>query len=215
MKNSKDIRYGFSNSQLSAVNKLKIQIFVLRTFLISSFHFSRIQRISNQMKISKAEKQVNNKLLMKKFEKCTAEMQDLSNYFLAYNKLITSVMENCNKHIEDDANTWKETLDELYGMYGCLEDEFCFLTLYDKAAPTINKRREHHTDFSGTNYEYLMFEESSKKQFYSITSNDVEIAMMKAENTQKELFEIRQSANKNNEGKAYCCCIIKINILRF
>ena len=49
--------------------------------------------------------------------------------------------ENCNQHIEDDENTRKETLDELYGLYGCLEDEFCYLTLYDKAAPTVNKRR--------------------------------------------------------------------------
>ena len=75
------------------------------------------------MKISKAEKKSNNNSLKERFEKCTENMQDLSNYFLAYNKLMSSVMENCNKHIEDDENTWKETLDELYGMYGCLEDE--------------------------------------------------------------------------------------------
>jgi hypothetical protein len=154
------------------------------------------------MKISKAEKKSNNILLKKRFEKCTADMQDLSNYFLAYNKLMSSVMENCNQHIEDDENTWKETLDELYGMYGSLEDEFCFLTLFDDAAPTTNKRREHQINFLETNFEYLMNVES-KKQIYSITS-DVEIAMMMAENTQKELFEVRQSVNKNNEGKTYC-----------
>jgi len=158
------------------------------------------------IKISKAERKNNNILLKTEFEKCTADMQDLSNYFLAYNKLISSVMENLNKHIEDDASTWKETLDELYGMYGCLEDEFCYLTLFDDAAPNVNKRREHQKELLLTNYEYLMLVES-KKSLYSITSDEVEIAMMKAENIQKELFEIRQSTNKNNEGNnKYLCC---------
>ena len=85
-------------------------------------------------------------------------------------------------------------------MYGCLEDEFCYLTLFDDLAPTVNKRREHQEESLVTNYEYLMLVES-KKSFYSITSDEVEIAMMKAENIQKELFEIRQSTNKNNEGE--------------
>jgi hypothetical protein len=91
-------------------------------------------------------------------------------------------------------------------MYGCLEDEFCYLTLFDDAAPNVNKRREHQKELLLTNYEYLMLVES-KKSLYSITSDEVEIAMMKAENIQKELFEIRQSTNKNNEGNnKYLCC---------
>ena len=152
-------------------------------------------------KMSKGERKNNNKLLKTMFEKCTADMQDLSNYFLAYNKLISSVMENLHKHIEDDASKWKETLDELYGMYGCLEDEFCYLTLYDEAAPTVNKRRDHQNQLLLTNYEYLMLVESNKESLYSITSREVELAMMNAEKININLFEIRQNTNKNNEGK--------------
>ena len=152
-------------------------------------------------KMSKGERKNNNKLLKTMFEKSAADMLDLTNYFLAYNKLISSVMENLDKHIEDDASKSKETLDELYGMYGCLEDEFCYLTLYDAAAPTVNKRRDHQNQLLLTNYEYLMFVESNKESLYSITSREVELAMMNAEKININLFEIRQSTNKNNEGK--------------
>ena len=44
-------------------------------------------------KMSKGERKNNNKLLKTMFEKCAADMLDLTNYFLAYNKLISSVME--------------------------------------------------------------------------------------------------------------------------
>ena len=153
--------------------------------------------------VTKAEKKKNNLILLKWFEQCSKDMQDLSDYFIAYINLVNNLSISCNKSIEDDLNTWKENLNDIYGLYGCLEDEFCYLCLYDKTAPNQNKRREYQKDFLETNYEYLMNVES-KKSIYSISmSQQLENAMNHAENIQKELFEVRQFSNKNNLGYFY------------
>jgi len=150
--------------------------------------------------VTKEEKRANNAILVARFKQCSEDMQDLMDYFLAYNNFLTNISLTCSKFIKDDAtNTLKENLNDVYGIYGCLEDEYCYLSLYDDAAPNINKRRVYHKEFLETNYEYLMNVES-KKNIYSIRSNKLEVAMLHAENIQKELFDVRQCANKNNSG---------------